>query len=397
MTASLQFRLSVWLALVIVGTAVAAGAVSFVLAYQEAIELQDDQLRQTAAVVDARSVGPSQATPVDTDIEARMRVLLVAPATAATTPAEAFPAAVVDGIQTVRWNGASWRAFVKPLATGERIAVAQRTALRDEIARDSALHTLAPILFLMPILLLLVHAIVRRTFAPLKRLAAEVDRRGDHAAEPLTTRAVPAEVRPFIDAIERLLLRLARSAALQRRFVADAAHELRSPLTALSLQAQQLEAVDMSSAARQRLGALRGGIQRSCELLEQMLNLARAQQPAQAAGITVSLRQILRQVLEDLMPLADAKDIDLGVEGENDARVLAHEADLVALVRNLVENAIRYSPPGGRIDLRILAGEASAILQIDDSGPGIAEQERDRVFDPFYRLAGSGTTGSGLG
>lgn len=195
----------------------------------------------------------------------------------------------------------------------------------------------------------------------------------------------------------RLLERVSQSMALQRRFLADAAHELRSPLTALSLQSERLGAAEMSVPARQRLAALQGGLMRSRQLLDQLLALARAREADMGQAGQVSLRRICHQVIEDLMPLAEAKGIDIGIDGEADASVMAHEVDLQSLVRNLVDNAIRYTPQAGKVDLIIQTERGQATLQVSDSGPGIAQAERQRVFDPFYRILGNDEVGSGLG
>jgi two-component system OmpR family sensor kinase len=183
----------------------------------------------------------------------------------------------------------------------------------------------------------------------------------------------------------------------QRRFIADAAHELRSPLTALSLQAERLADAEMSTPARERLTVLRQGIERGRNLLDQLLTLARARSAAELPKSLISIQSIYRRVLEDLMPLAEAKHIDIGVEGAQDAQVLVSEVDAIAVVRNLVDNAIRYTPEGGRVDLSVAMGEGHAVLRIEDTGPGIPLAERDRVFDPFYRTLGSEQVGSGLG
>lgn len=395
LNSSLQFRLSLGLSLAILAVAVVGGSASFILAFNEAIELQDDQLRQMAAIARHRASPPVGETAPDADIEARVVVQVLSRIDAGAS--DRFPPTLRDGLQTITQRQVTWRVFVTPVGEGERIAVAQRTALRDEIARDSALRTLTPFLLLMPILLLLVRVLIRRMFAPLRAIASDLDQRRDDGVQPITDPKVPAEIRPFVVAIDRLLARVAQSMAIQRRFVADAAHELRSPMTALSLQAEQLAAVDMSEPGRERLAALRGGIQRTRELLDQLLALARAQAPSQADAGVLSLRQAVRDVLEDLMPLAESKSLDVGVEGAGDARVRADSVDLKTLVKNLIENAIRYSPAGGRIDLHIEALDGVGRLQVDDSGPGIAEMERTRVFDPFYRVVGARATGSGLG
>jgi len=183
----------------------------------------------------------------------------------------------------------------------------------------------------------------------------------------------------------------------QRRFVADAAHELRSPLTALSLQAERLASVEMPSLARERLQLLRRGIERGRKLIDQLLGLASAQSAINGRVETVSVHGVYRRVLEDLLPLAEDKAIDIGLEGGPDRQVLISQEDLLTLVKNLVDNAIRYTPQGGRVDLSVAQVQDEILLQFSDSGPGIAVAERERVFDPFHRGLGSDEVGSGLG
>jgi two-component system OmpR family sensor kinase len=409
---SLQFRLSAWLSLVILGFALAAGVFSFASAFKEAIEFQDDQLRQVAALVNSRdlpalptpSPAPARQEAPGADPDSRVIVQTLAqPGTAVSAPAEgalALPEELADGMQTITLGHEVWRLFVRTLDSGVRIAVGQQTETRNDIARDSAKRTLIPFLFLIPILLLLVGRLIGGMLRPLRQLASELDRRAEQDLQAVCAQHLPSEIQPFVAAINSLLARVAQSVAAQHRFVADAAHELRSPLTALSLQAERLEAADLPPQARQRLDALRRGLQRARLLLEQMLALARAQEAAGdsgAQGTQVSMRRVFREVLEDLMPLAEAKRIDLGVTGQDDAGVAAAEVDLKTLVRNLAENAIRYTPPGGRVDLSVHTERDRVILRIDDTGPGIPESERERVFDPFYRITGNDAEGSGLG
>ncbi|OOG57570.1 ATP-binding protein [Polaromonas sp. C04] len=402
---SLQFRLSAWLCGVIAMIAVAGGIVSFLSAFQEAIELQDDQLRQMAALFDGQQLPvPSAAPHVDKlegDPDSRVMVQWLRPASATfvkpTGALSGLPANLSDGIQTTKLGGTSWRVFVKTVAPGARVAIGQRTEVRDEIARDSAQRTLMPFLILIPVLLLLVGGLIRNMFRPLKTMALELDRRSEQDLREVAPAHLPSEVRPFVVAINRLLSRVGQSVSMQRRFVADAAHELRSPLTALSLQAEQLDAADMSAHARERLAVLRSGIRRTRSLLDQLLTLARVQDSSRERTQTVSVQQVFRQVLEDLMPLAEVKDIDAGVVGAQDASVMAPEADLKTLVKNLVDNAIRYTPSGGQINLSVRTNEGQVTLQVTDTGPGIAPEERQRVFDPFYRIVGQDEVGSGLG
>jgi two-component system OmpR family sensor kinase len=280
---------------------------------------------------------------------------------------------------------------------GARWAVAQEAGFRAEIARDSAVRTVMPLLILVPVLPVIIGWLVRGLFRPIAVLAHEVDRRAEQALQPIEPARVPVEVRPFVVAINRLLARVGQAMAAQRRFVADAAHELRSPLTALSLQAERLADAGMPDRARERLAALRQGIERARSLLNQLLTLARVQSQADPPRSAVSILAVYRRVLEDLMPLAEARRIDIGVEGERDAQVRAGSLDLTTVVKNLVDNAIRHTPEGGRIDLSVAGRGGQVALTVRDTGPGIAEAERARVFHPFYRPAGSAQAGSGLG
>jgi two-component system OmpR family sensor kinase len=254
-----------------------------------------------------------------------------------------------------------------------------------------------PILILVPVLVLLVTVLVRQMFKPLRALSNELGWRPENDLGQLNHAGLPSEVWPFVAEINELLLRMGRSMALQRRFIADAAHELRSPLTAMSLQAERLAATAMPAEARLRLGALISGLRRTRVLLDQMLTLARTQETGRAETGQVSLEQAIREVLEDLVPLAEVKNIDLGVIGGVDAQVEAQLVDLKVLVKNLIDNTIRYTPDGGRVDITVGSENGWVTLQVDDTGPSIPLDERDRVFDPFYRVLGNGEMGSGLG
>ncbi|MGH8128890.1 MAG: ATP-binding protein [Gammaproteobacteria bacterium] len=402
---SIQFKLSFILSLAILVVAVVAGVFSFMSAFDEAHELQDDVLRQIAELMDRQHLSPvpsATGTRVkDGDEESRVIVQRLGesnPSAVGTGDAPlALPATLTDGMHTLEVRGETFRVLVKTTATGERIAVAQESGFRDEIARDSALRTVMPFLILMPILLLIVADLVRKMFRPITTLSTEIDKRAERELHAIEDRHLPKEVRPFVVAINRLLSRVSQSIDTQRRFVADAAHELRSPLTALSLQAERLAEAEMSARARERLAVLRQGIERGRNLLDQLLTLAKARSSTELPKSPVSIQGVYRRVLEDLMPLAEAKLIDIGVEGAQDAKVWASELDIIALVRNLVDNAIRYTPVEGRVDLSVRSAEGRAVLRIRDTGPGIPPAERDRVFDPFYRTLGSEQIGSGLG
>lgn len=403
---SIQLKLSFTLSLAILVVAVVAGVFSFLSAFTEAHELQDDVLRQVATLMDQQRMSP---VPPTTDAhlkgseeESRVIVQRLGDSSPSSLGVDAggtlpLPTTLADGLHTLEFGGETFRVLVKTTAAGERIGVAQEAGFRNEIARDSALRTVMPFLILVPVLLLIVADLVRKMFRPIATLSREIDQRAERELHSIEFSHLPAEVRPFVVAINRLLGRVDKAMDNQRRFVADAAHELRSPLTALSLQAERLAEAEMSSQARERLVVLRQGIERGRSLLDQLLTLARVQSSTEETKSPVSIQGIYRRVLEDLMPLAEARHIDIGVEGARDAQVWVSELDMIAIVKNLVDNAIRYTPEGGRIDLSVNVAGGSAVLRIQDTGPGIPLAERDRVFDPFYRALGSEQIGSGLG
>lgn len=403
---SIQLKLSFTLSLAIFVVAVVAGVFSFMSAFDGAHELQDDVLRQVAQLMDSQRLSPAPAR-TDTRLkegneESRVIVQRLGEGKPSSVSVDdggllPLPVTLADGLHTLDVGGEKFRVLVKTTATGERIAVAQEAGFRNALARDSALRTVMPFLILVPVLLLIVADLVRKMFRPIATLSGEINQRAEQELHPIEDSHLPTEVRPFAVAINRLLVRVDQSMDAQRRFVADAAHELRSPLTALSLQAERLAGAEMSDPARERLIVLRQGIERGRNLLDQLLTLAKAQSFTELPKSPISIQGIYRRVLEDLMPLAEARHIDIGVEGAQDAQVWVSELDMITVVRNLVDNAIRYTPEGGRIDLSVSTVKEHAVLRIQDNGPGIPLAERNRVFDPFYRALGSEQIGSGLG
>lgn len=403
---SIQARLSLWLSLAILAVAAIGGIVSFKTAYDEAIELQDDLLHQVAILFDVDHLPSPRMAELGKlpgiDEEARVIVQYAGPATggqSAQVPGRflGVPAGVADGVHSLTLNAESFRVLLRTLPNGGRILVAQETGMRDEIARDSALRTVLPFVVLVPLLLLIVADLIRKLFRPISALATEVNRRDESELAPLPSEHLPAEIRPFVMAINRLLGRVADSMDQQRQFIANAAHELRSPMTALSLQAERLSHAEMSEEARARLSPLRQGIERGRHLLEQMLSLARVQSAPSRPASSTSVLQVFRQVIEDLMPLADAHRADIGVLADRDAQLAVDEVELFTLVRNLVDNAIRYSPEGAAIDLAIGLDGDRVVLTCSDAGPGISPDERTKVLEPFYRTPGTASRGSGLG
>lgn len=402
---SVQSRLSITLSLAILIVALLAAAFAFISALDEAHKMQDESLRQVAVLFDRQHMTlryPGAERIVGDDEESRIIVQYLADSAKASGNDDAsvplpFPVTLADGLSTLNIAGENFRALVRTTSAGERIVVAQEADVRDKEARESAWRSLLPFLILFPVLLLVVGDLVRKLFRPIAMLSAEIDQRDQQALHAIEEQHLPSEIRPFVVAINRLLKRVAQAMETQRRFIADAAHELRSPMTALSLQAERLSSTPMSESARQSFVPLAQGIERSRKLIEQLLALAAAQSITQRTETKVSVHAIFRRVLEDLLPLAENKGIDIGVESVEDVQVVINDLDLFILIKNLADNAIRYTPAGGRVDLSVELAEQSVLIVIKDSGPGISAEEQALVFDPFYRSLGTGEAGSGLG
>ncbi|MFN3071827.1 sensor histidine kinase [Serratia sp. J2] len=403
---SIQLRLSIVLCSAIAVVALISGGFTFFSVLDEAHELQDATLTQIAGVLkkaqfpiaNSSYVSQSPEDEEDDNVIVQFIVGNTAQSSRSLTYFQ-LQLPLSEGFQTISSGHGNYRVLVTALSPNLQVAIGQKTAMRDEVALDSAWRTLMPFMILLPVLLLIVADLIRKVFRPVTRLANDVYQRDEQDLTPLASEDIPHEVRPFVMGINRLLGKVGSAMENQRRFVADAAHELRSPLTALSLQAERLNQSAMSKEAHERLDTLRQGINRAKNLLEQLLSLARAQQQItmKTPQSPTSIQSVYRQVIEGLLPLALEKNIDLGVVDTGDITLYTDEIALFTVVKNLVENAIRYTPKGGCIDLRLYGTKEQVIIEVEDNGPGIAEDKRTRVFDAFYRIEGSGQSGSGLG
>lgn len=388
---SLQTRLARWLVAATTVAGLAATAVSYWWALDEAHEIQDQQLEQVAAVLRASrafdlNVPMALAAEMDKDLR-----LLVQP-----LAHSVFPPTLAPGFYTLYVNGKSWRVRVTPSPQGA-VAVAQRIAWRNESARAAVRSTLVPVFALIPLMLLAVTLAVRAIFRPVAILASSLDARDEFNLAVLPEAGVAREIVPFVQSINALLRRLDASLNQQRRFIADAAHELRTPLAAMKLQAQNLEHAHSPEAMRARLKTLQEGLARSGSLLEQLLSLARQQNVQAHTMQTFDVEIVMRQAVGDIYPLAEARQIDLGIAASLPLLFSGLPETFYALLRNALDNAVRYTPIGGRIDVRSRVEGDTIIVEVEDTGPGIAVEERERVFDAFYRVSGARGEGSGLG
>lgn len=390
---SLQVRISIALILMFLPLSIIAGAFSYYQTYHEAEELQDDLLRQTAAYINPKTTDYTQ-------IGSENHILIQTFGQEDTVP---LSDTLGEGFHTIKGSvdddddDDEYRAYIRQTPQG-KIAVLQETEYRDDLAATAAYQSVLPLLIALPLMILLTVWITYRAMRPVKTLSASLGKRRSDDLSPLDGEGVPSEIQGFVTAINQLLQRTGENIRRQQRFIADAAHELRSPLTALSLQAERLTKLPQSDEAREQTGLILQSIQRNRHLLEQLLTHARAQGSETQRNLTdISLQAQFRRVLQELMPLALDKQQDIGVAVENDLRIRADDTEIYTLIKTFTDNAIRYTPAGGRIDIGFSETPSTLTIWVEDDGPGIPAAERGRVTDPFYRILGTEQQGTGLG
>ena len=392
---SLQVRISIALILMFLPLSIIAGAFSYYQTYHEAEELQDDLLRQTAAYINPKTTDY-------TKIGSENHILIQTFGQEDTVP---LSDTLGEGFHTIKGSvdddddddDDEYRAYIRQTPQG-KIAVLQETEYRDDLAATAAYQSVLPLLIALPLMILLTVWITYRAMRPVKTLSASLGKRRSDDLSPLDGEGVPSEIQGFVTAINQLLQRTGENIRRQQRFIADAAHELRSPLTALSLQAERLTKLPQSDEAREQTGLILQSIQRNRHLLEQLLTHARAQGSETQRNLTdISLQAQFRRVLQELMPLALNKQQDIGVAVENDLRIRADDTEIYTLIKTFTDNAIRYTPAGGRIDIGFSETPTTLTIWVEDDGPGIPAAERSRVTDAFYRILGTEQQGTGLG
>lgn len=307
------------------------------------------------------------------------------------------PQVFTEGLSDVDTTEGRWRLYTHVTSEGI-VQVGQPLASRDAFARELSLPVLMPMLLLIPLLAALIAWALRRGLAPLQDASRSVSDRDVSRLDPLPTAGVPRELRPLVEQINALLGRLAVSLDAQRRFLADAAHELRSPVSALALQAQLAQRAQTPLAHSAALEELRRGTERTRRLVQQLLDFARVE-PGVPPGpfVPVDVAKVVREVVGTYAAQADELGLDLGADAAVSVYVSGIEAELQSLVANLVDNALRYAPAGTAVTASVIQDDSGVELAVVDAGPGIPAAERERVFERFQRVAGDGTPGSGLG
>ena len=313
-------------------------------------------------------------------------------------PHQALPAMRGSGYADLDTREGTWRVFVTRTRM-QVIQVAQPMRVRNEMALAVVSRVLFPLLILLPGLSLLIWIFVGRGLAPLKRLAQAVATRTPTVLDPLPEQKAPEEVLPLVGSLNDLLGRLAEAIAAQKAFIADAAHELRTPIAALQLQAQLVERARTDAERSASLQDLKAGVRRSGHAVQQLLTLARQDPDLAVRPFTVvALAELARSVVAEHIVLAEVKRIDLGLHYADEYATVRGDPDaLRVLLGNLLDNALRYTPVGGRVDVSATMRDGSPYLEVSDSGPGILEADRTRVFDRFYRGEATRESGTGLG
>ena len=396
---SLRWTALLWMTAMLSIVGIAGAAVSYRLASDEANAFLDSQLQQIALNACAGVPDTTDSLPSQHDSEDDFSVEIwngAGEAFHASRSAVYIPRRSRAGFADVHAAGEDWRVYTS--IDGARIVqVAHREVVRREIAQHAAISAAIPILVVIPLAWLLIGWALGRFLGRLTTLASAIAERSLDSKDPIPLEGVPKEVRPLVFGMNSLIERLHYALDQQRRFVSDAAHELRTPLTALCLQIENLQH-ELGQGAGACLSELERGTRRASALIDQLLRMARYDASREVdMAEPVDLPELLKSCLADQVPIAESRGVDLGITTMERAYILGAHNELKNLFANLIDNAVRYTPPGGAVDVSIRPCGERAVVKIADTGCGIPEDLLPRVFDRFFRAAPPGIEGNGLG
>jgi two-component system, OmpR family, sensor kinase len=399
---SLRKQLLVWLVPVFLTAAVVATVWTYYMFGSMVRMFMDNQMHVLADSHTAETIGPPTLRPL-TEHNVGKGGLIVqiwdgqGGLLTSSYPALAMPLQPADGFREVKLGSQRWRVY-SVHTPGRTVQSIQNLEFRTMVIRKQALQAGLPIALLIPISAWLLWFAACRAMGKLEKVARAAAAQDENTIVELPTEDVPSEISPLVLAVNRLLTRLRDAFASQRRFVQDAAHELRTPITAMTLQLENLKSWPMDAETAAQVGQFEAGLRRMKRLIEQLLRLARQEAPQKPeAALNIDLAEFLRDLISDLMPCADHRDIDLGLSVDITATVRANPHELRSLLHNLLDNALRYTPEHGVVDVRVFDRGGKVAVEIVDSGPGIPPDLMPRVFDRFFRIEGSDEEGSGLG
>ncbi|MDQ0085110.1 two-component system, OmpR family, sensor kinase/two-component system, OmpR family, sensor histidine kinase QseC [Variovorax sp. YR266] len=408
---SLRTQLLLWLITLHLGAAVLTAWFSFEAYGNLVHNALDDQMR---LVAESYEGSDPQKLPHPMDGEAAFSrgafIVQIWSADGQTLRATSWPVLTVplqpqpgfSDVNTGAHAGSDWRVFTaKPgtRADQPRVQVLQNEDYRRRRALRRAMFEGLPIALLLPLALLILWIIVSAASRSLRAVARDVASQDERSPTELSLARVPDEIAPLVGAFNNLLTRVRNAFATQRRFVQDAAHELRTPMAAIGLQIENLRAHVPAGEATERFNQLEAGVTRAQHLIEQLLHLSRQDAPQSVGNARerVDIEVLLRESVSQLMVLADARRVDIGFEGSIAAVVFAPAAELRSVFDNLIDNALRYAPEGGVVDVKLHEVDGHAVVDVLDNGPGIPQAVIGRVFDRFFRVPGAVAGGSGLG
>jgi two-component system OmpR family sensor kinase len=398
---SIRHQLLIWLLAIVVAGVGAAGWLIYRQALAEANELFDYQLQAIAAALPSEPFSQVFGSRTNGDegiviqIWNRNGGLMYF-----SHPRAPIAPRAELGFSTERTDRGEWRVY-GAIVGDNVVQLAQPLSVRNRLAASVALRTVWPLILLLPFLGAAVWMIVGRGMRPLRRVTRAVESRRPEALDPLPDNRLPQEVQPLVHALNGLLARLAAALDTQKAFVADAAHELRTPLAAVQIQAQLVARAQDDETRREALAHLQSGVTRATRLAEQLLALARSEPDGATVREPVALADVLAHCVSAQAVVAQKRNIDLGIEEAQPAIIDADIGALRVMLNNVLDNAVKYTPDGGRIDVSLSFDEGRALVRVADSGPGIPPEERERVFDRFYRDSSArmrtDVSGSGLG
>jgi len=396
---SLRTRLTVWFTALLILFGLLGGLGAYIAAQQDPDNLLDDQMREIAfnVVSSVDDLAQMPAPPLEAEDmlvvqawDADGHLLKSFP------PGSDLPRQAQTGFSNFDAPGGQWRSYTWVLDDGT-VQVSQRASVRRELALMAALPAIITALLLIPISALLVRWLVGRILAPVDALALQLMTREPDCTQQLAVSDVPSEIVPLIQAMNKALDRVAEMLASQRRFVSNAAHQLRTPLTALRIQSSNLRHARTLGDAKEVLDDMDLGFRRMSALTSQLLALARAEAPLPVdAPQPLDLAEVLQEAARGVIPLAESKHIALALTDLPMAHVQAERNDLIVIFSNLLDNAIRYTPPGGQVRVTAHCEAGRALVEFADNGSGLPDDLLDRVCDPFVR-GNHEQDGTGLG
>jgi two-component system sensor histidine kinase QseC len=405
----MQARLLAWVLGAVLLVAASTALLAFFDARHELDELLDGHLAQAAALLVAQQAHPDDDETVDAPVLHRYAPkvafqvfhegeLVLRSANAPAVPMAAPRGRFENGLHTVHIDGRAWRVFAAHgVERDVRVYVGELAESRAAIVWAVARSALWPMVPALPLLALAVWWAVRSGVAPLRRLGRALAARPAHATEPVRADGAPSEMLPMVDALNGLFERIGALLDGERRFTADAAHELRTPIAAIRTQAQVALAEGDAALRRHALLATLEGCDRATRVVEQLLTLSRLEAEGAPALQPVDLRAVACDVVAEMAPRALAKQQSLELDAGGACPAAGNPTLLAVLVRNLVDNALRYSPPRARVLVHAGHADGRVVLRVEDGGPGLEADDPRRLGERFFRVAGSEESGSGLG